>query len=79
MAMKIAELSRAESVIGFRPILLLDDILSELDPNHRDTLLATVVRGGQAFITATEESLVERNELRDLAAVRLTGVGQLEH
>jgi len=79
MAMKIAELSRAKSVIGFRPILLLDDILSELDPNHRDTLLATVVRGGQAFITATEESLVERNELRDLAAVRLTGVGQLEH
>lgn len=78
MALKIAELAHAESATGFRPILLLDDILSELDPHHRDTLLGIVVRGGQTFITATEDSLVDREELRDLAAVRLTGVGRLE-
>ena len=36
------------------PLLLLDDVLSELDPDRRATLAARVRRpGGQAFLTAT--------------------------
>lgn len=35
MDLKIAEVGFAESVLGTRPILLLDDIFSELDEDHR--------------------------------------------
>jgi DNA replication and repair protein RecF len=38
---------------GTPPLLLLDDVLSELDPVRRRTLAAQVGRLGQAVITAT--------------------------
>jgi DNA replication and repair protein RecF len=37
------------------PLMLLDDVMSELDPDHRRLLVALLERGGgQALITATE-------------------------
>ena len=43
---------------GFAPLLLLDDVLSELDPARRKILAARVARAGQALITATDPSLL---------------------
>lgn len=77
LALKLAELEQAEVTIGFRPVLLLDDILSELDPAHREALLAAVAGGGQAFITATEPALIERPELAALQQVSLREPGKL--
>ena len=37
-----------------RPLLLLDDVLSELDAERRRTLTARVGEAGQAVLTATE-------------------------
>ena len=37
------------------PLLLLDDVMSELDPERRGLLLARLAGGGQALITATDE------------------------
>jgi DNA replication and repair protein RecF len=34
------------------PLLLLDDVMSELDPDRRERLVARLARGGQALITA---------------------------
>jgi DNA replication and repair protein RecF len=34
------------------PLLLLDDVMSELDPGRRDRLVDRLARGGQALITA---------------------------
>ena len=39
---------------GPRPILLLDDVLSELDPDRRARLLAALVDGGQTIITSAD-------------------------
>jgi DNA replication and repair protein RecF len=36
------------------PLMLLDDVMSELDPAHRRLLIALLEQGGQAVITATE-------------------------
>jgi DNA replication and repair protein RecF len=36
------------------PLMLLDDVMSELDPQHRELLTALLATGGQAVITATE-------------------------
>jgi DNA replication and repair protein RecF len=37
------------------PLLLLDDVMSELDPGRRDRLVTRLARGGQALITAADE------------------------
>jgi len=40
------------------PLLLLDDVMSELDPDRRERLVARLQRGGQALITAADEESV---------------------
>ncbi len=40
------------------PLLLLDDVMSELDPPRRDRLVERLVRGGQTLITAAAEESV---------------------
>ena len=37
------------------PLLLLDDVMSELDPGRRELLVARLLDGGQALITAADE------------------------
>ncbi|HEY7266900.1 MAG TPA: DNA replication and repair protein RecF [Solirubrobacterales bacterium] len=36
------------------PLMLLDDVMSELDPDHRQLLVSLLAGGGQAVISATE-------------------------
>jgi len=36
------------------PLLLLDDVMSELDPDRRERLVAMLTDGGQALLTTTE-------------------------
>lgn len=67
LAIKAAELTTATEVLGVRPILLLDDVLSELDAGHREALLAGVREaGGQVFVSATDLGLVSGFGLDDL-------------
>jgi DNA replication and repair protein RecF len=44
------------------PLMLLDDVMSELDPEHRALLVARLHDGGQALITATEPGQVPGTE-----------------
>jgi DNA replication and repair protein RecF len=43
---------------GVLPLLLLDDVLSELDPARRRLLAARVARAGQALVTATDAAML---------------------
>ena len=54
VSMKLAEAALVERRTGERPVLLLDDILSELDAERRSALLGEVGQGGQVIITAVE-------------------------
>jgi DNA replication and repair protein RecF len=54
-------LAEAELIVergGVAPLLLLDDVLSELDPDRRRILAARVARIGQALITATDVAML---------------------
>jgi DNA replication and repair protein RecF len=54
-------LAEAEVIVergGVPPLLLLDDVLSELDPERRRILAARVARVGQALITATDAAML---------------------
>ena len=63
LALKLAELDLLEKETGERPILLLDDVLSEFDHNHRVHLLSLLPRQ-QTFITTTDLSLFPQTILQ---------------
>jgi DNA replication and repair protein RecF len=48
------------------PLLLLDDVMSELDPGRRDRLVARLDDGGQVLITAADEESVPAMALENV-------------
>jgi len=54
VSLKLAEANIVAVRTGERPVLLLDDVLSELDGDRRSALLARVAGAGQVIITAVE-------------------------
>ena len=54
LAIKLAEIEIIKEEIGEYPILLLDDVLSELD-NKRKGFLINYIQGIQTFITTTDD------------------------
>jgi len=54
IALKLAEIDVFKEFTGSNPILLLDDIFSELDKEKRKKLLKFIVGKGQIIITANE-------------------------
>jgi DNA replication and repair protein RecF len=54
VSLKLAEAALVTRRTGQRPVLLLDDVLSELDAERRASLLRQVAEGGQVIITSAE-------------------------
>ena len=54
VSLKLAEAALIEKRAGERPVLLLDDVLSELDGQRRAALLDEVSAGGQVIVTSVE-------------------------
>ena len=53
LALKMAELELVGAVVGEPPVLLLDDVLAELDPQRQQLLLEAVGEGHQCLVSAT--------------------------
>ncbi len=51
------------------PLLLLDDVMSELDPERRERLVARLQGGGQALITAADEESVPARAMDSVVRV----------
>lgn len=54
LALKLAEVQLMERHTGERPVLLLDDVLSELDPVRRRYLQDVIATQEQVLVTATD-------------------------
>jgi DNA replication and repair protein RecF len=54
LALKAAEYGLLKHATGESPLLLLDDVLSELDEQRRQAFLESIGSYDQAFITATD-------------------------
>ena len=61
LALKLAELKLIEEVVGEPPLLLLDDVLAELDPNRQKQLLAVIGDRFQTIITTTHIDTFNHN------------------
>ncbi len=60
LSLKLSEALIMEQVLGEKPVLLLDDVLSELDVNRQQHLLESI-NDMQAFITTCDESFIKQN------------------
>ncbi len=58
LALLLAEAELIAARRGTLPLLLLDDVLSELDPARRRILAARVASAGQALVTATDAGML---------------------
>jgi hypothetical protein len=64
IALELAEIEVIEQARGVRPVLLLDDVSSELDEVHTRALFATLRReNGQVLLTTTRPELIDTEGL----------------
>ncbi len=60
LALRIAEIENLRAILARPPLLLLDDVSSELDPRKNEFLLQYVASlPAQAFLTSTDRRLIE--------------------
>ena len=57
LALKVIELKLLEEDRGAKPLLLMDDVFSELDGSRRKAL-TEAIKGYQTFITTTDADVV---------------------
>ena len=55
----LAEADLVREIRDLRPLMLLDDVASELDEGRVRRLVELVAQRGQVILTTTEEQLVE--------------------
>jgi DNA replication and repair protein RecF len=62
---------------GAAPLLLLDDVLSELDPNRRRVLAERIAAGGQTFVTATTAAALPAEPAQLLEVELVAGASEV--
>jgi len=68
--LKLGELAYIEHIGGEKPVLLLDDILSELDHEHRE-IIFNVIGNQQTIMTTTDIHFIEKNRLGNAKIIEL--------
>lgn len=76
LALKLAELAYIAAAVADEPVLLLDDVFSELDDSRRRCLLTTISDRIQTFITTTNLNALKQSAA--LAAVFCVTAGRVE-
>ncbi len=65
LSLKIAELDIFKNIFGEYPILLLDDIFSELDIDKRNRLVKYIVNDVQTIITTTDLNMIDNSLVKN--------------
>src|SRR5438132_75272 len=74
LAFKIGEIENLKSVQGRAPLLLLDDVSSELDPARNAFLMAYLAAlDGQVVLATTDPKLVGKSGVREAVFQRVEG------
>ena len=71
LAYKLAEAAVIEEVLEQKPVLLLDDVMSELDGARRAALVEAMERGSQTFITTANLAYFDQDMLNRSNVVSL--------
>ncbi len=73
LALKLAEAEVVEEMLGQLPVLLLDDVMSELDAMRREALVKDLLTGKQTFITTANIDYFDKSMLGRARIVELGG------
>lgn len=65
LSLKLAEIELIYEAVEEYPILLLDDVLSELDDNRQTHLLTTIQHKVQTFVTTTSVDGIQHETIRE--------------
>lgn len=71
LAWKLAEADLIEEMLKVHPILLLDDVMSELDGARRAALVQRLSSGMQSFVTTANLQYFDKRMLEDANVVNL--------
>lgn len=71
LAYKLAEAAVIEELLEQKPVLLLDDVMSELDGRRREALVEAMERGSQTFITTANLDYFDQNMISRANVVEL--------
>lgn len=71
LSLKLAEIELIRSEIGEYPILLLDDVLSELDDFRQSHLLNTIQGKVQTFVTTTSIDGIDHQTLKEASTFKV--------
>ncbi|MEX2221968.1 MAG: DNA replication and repair protein RecF [Candidatus Rokuibacteriota bacterium] len=63
LTLRLAEAGPVARAVGSPPVLLLDDALSELDPQVQARVLEHIAGAGQVFLTTADETLPEARRM----------------
>lgn len=77
LALKLGQHNVAHDRRGDRPVLLLDDIAAELDPDHRRLLIDQLPEDAQALVTTADAAFLSDTALRHAARYRVVA-GEIE-
>lgn len=72
IAFKLAEIKTIESKLHKKPILILDDLFSELDKEKINNILNLIDKDMQTFITTTEIDNVDKSLLKQSKIFKVT-------
>lgn len=71
LSYKMAEVALLKDVLGQTPVLLLDDVMSELDEDRRSQLIQAISHDMQTFITSTNLSYFDEEFLEKANIIHL--------
>ena len=72
LSIKLAEIELMNIEVGEYPILLLDDVLSELDDSRQTHLLSTIQRKVQTFVTTTSVEGIDHEIMTNARVYRIS-------
>jgi DNA replication and repair protein RecF len=73
LALKLAEVAWMHERIGEEPVLLLDEVLAELDPRRRQSLLARISNSHQTIVTTTDINRFDQDFIRQATILAVSG------
>ena len=78
LSLKLSEIEIMKQESGEAPVLMLDDVMSELDPNRR-RLLIGYLDGVQTFVTCTDKDDLAGAEIGKLIVVKNASLSEAEN
>jgi DNA replication and repair protein RecF len=72
LSLKLAEIELIKQEVGESPVLLLDDVLSELDDYRQSHLLNTIQGEVQTFVTTTSVDGINHDTITQAAIYNVT-------